>query len=416
MAPQLAHPRAVTRLLLAALTAAAGQARPVSGPDSPANAPYDEVISALMDRYEVPCGAVAVTREGRLVVARGYGPAEPDGSGVVSPTTLFRIASVSKPVTAVAVMKLVEAGRLGLDDRAFDHLADLLPAAGPADRRVRAITIRQLLQHTAGWDREAAFDPMFRPAEAAAAVGAPAPADARTVIRYMLGQPLQHDPGTRHSYSNFGYCVLGRVIEQVTGQPYETWVRESVLAPVGLRRPRLGRSLLAHRARGEGWYAVPAGRQPVKACFPLVGELVPAPYGSFHVEAMDAHGGWLFSAVDLVRFALHLDGRPDPPDLLQATTLATMRRCPPPPLPQEAAAWSGLGFMVRPVGEDANWWHGGSMPGTTSLLVRTHHGYTWAAIFNLQPPGGTFAGQVDRAMWQALAKVEAWPEQELVVD
>jgi len=391
-------------LLLPALAA--------SGPDSPANAAYDQVVGTLLRDWGAPCGALAVAREGRLVVARGYGPAEPDGRGAVRPTTLFRIASISKPITALAIHKLVAQGRLRLDDKVCDRLADRLPPSGPADARWRAITVRHLLRHSGGWDSAASFDPMFRPAEIAAATRTPAPASAEAIVRHMFGQPLQFDPGTRTAYSNFGYCVLGRIIERVSGRRYEDYVREAVLVPAGAGAMRLGRTAGLARAPGEGWYAMPPAAALVRSVFPDEPGLVASPYGGFHLEAMDAHGGWLASPVDLVRCALRYDGRAQPPDLLDVAALLA-----PPllPLPQAPGAFQGDGWVVRPVGADANWWHGGSLPGTSSILVRSHHGFVWAAVANFRPADRSLWQALDAAMWEALAKVEAWPAEEVVV-
>ena len=209
-------------------------------------ASYDQIIAALMRKYAIPGGVVAVVRDGKLIYARGFGYADVEHKTPVQPDALFRIASVSKPLTAVAIMKLVEEGKLALDDRVAPFIAHLSPAAGATvDPRWNEITIRQLLNHTAGWDRDkpnGGFDPMFRPAIAAAAVGAPAPASAETIIRYMKGMPLDFTPGEKYVYSNSGYAILGRVIERLSGMPYEQYVRARVLQPVGANRTRLGKT------------------------------------------------------------------------------------------------------------------------------------------------------------------------------
>src|SRR5690606_2114854 len=122
--------------------------------------------------------------------------------------------------------------------------------------------------------------------------------NADAIVRYMMGQPLDFDPGTSYAYSSFGYAVLGRIVERITGGSYEQYVKEAVLEPAGATRMRLGRSLLADRAPGEVRYYDPA---TVNSVFPG-GGAVPVSYGGFNIEAMDAHGGWIASAVDLLRF------------------------------------------------------------------------------------------------------------------
>lgn len=392
---------------------------PVTGPAAPGMASFDSVVTRLMRRWGIPGGAVAVVRDGRLVLARGYGYADVEAEEPVAPDALFRLASISKPITAVAVLRLVQEGRLTLDARAFDILSDLEPPDGATvDPRIREITVRQLLRHTGGWDRDESFDPMFRPLEAAEAVGAPAPADAETVIRYMLGRPLDFDPGTRYAYSNLGYAVLGRVIERVTGSGYEDHVRAEVLAPVGAGRMRIGRTREAGRLPGEvKYYGVPgdpASHRFVPSIFPDGGE-APVVYGGFHLEAMDAHGGWVGSAVDLLRFATAVDGLDSRPDMLAPATIGLMTRRPAPPPWEGSPYYYALGWMVRPAGDDANWWHTGSLPGTATILVRTHHGMAWAALFNARASdaAASFSGDLDAGLWEAVDGVTSWPSHDL---
>jgi len=382
---------------------------PLSGEAVPGMASVDEVISTLMRRWEIPGGAVAIVKDGRLVYARGFGTGDGSADGAPPPDALFRIASLSKPITAVAVLKLVESGRLGLDTPAFSLLGDLAPPAGATvDPRLASITVRQLLQHSGGWDRDATFDPMFRPIEAAAAVGAPSPASAETVIRYMRGRPLDFAPGSRYAYSNFGYAVLGRVVARASGTAYDEYVRSAVLAPMGITRMRLGGSLASARAPGEVRYYDPGTTTSV-----FGGGGVPWPYGGFHLEAMDAHGGWIASAVDLMRFVTAVDGLPTRPDVLQPATIDAMTARPASPLWDGSPVHYGMGWLVRPA--EGNWWHDGSLPGTASLLVRTGGGLAWAALFNARAmrPGSTFEAEIDGAMWRAVRGVTAWPTHDL---
>ena len=213
-------------------------------------------IPDLMRKYAIPGGAVAVVRDGKLIYARGFGYADVENKTPVQPDALFRIASVSKPITGAAIMKLVEEGKLKLDDRVAPFIAHLTPAPGATvDPRWEQITIRHLLNHTGGWDRNkpnGGFDPMDRPAIAAAAVNAPAPASAETLIRYMKGMPLDFNPGEKFVYSNFGYAILGRVIERVSGMPYEEYVRARVLQPVGANRTQQGKSRMSDALAGRG--------------------------------------------------------------------------------------------------------------------------------------------------------------------
>jgi N-acyl-D-amino-acid deacylase len=209
---------------------------PLSEKADPRMVPFDKLLTDFVSEHKLPGAALAVTRNGRLVYAQGAGFADIEAGGLVKPDSLFRIASISKPITAVAVLQLVEQGKLGLDDRAFDRLEGdpALTPHGTPDPRLKQVTIRQLLRHTGGWDRDVSFDPMFRPIEIARDLNAEPPAGTALVIRYMGGKPLDFNPGERYGYSNYGYCVLGRLIEKASGQTYEGYVREHVLRPLGV--------------------------------------------------------------------------------------------------------------------------------------------------------------------------------------
>lgn len=381
-------------------------------------ASFDRAMEAFIEARKMPGGALAVVKDGRLVHARGYGWADKERQQRVEATSLYRIASISKPITAVAVLRLVQQGKLKLDDRAFDFIPlKPLPGAKP-EPRLRTITIRQCLQHTGGWDRDKSYDPMFRPKLIAEAAKEAAPASASAVIRYMLGQPLDFDPGTRYAYSNFGYCVLGRVIEKLTGKSYEQFVKDAVLVPAGIKAMRLGRSLEAGRAPDEVRYYMPEA-ETAESVFPGLPAKVPWPYGAFNLEAMDAHGGWLASAVDLARFAAALHN-PEKCPLLKSETWRELHAPPPATIARaEEGSSKGTyyccGFMSRPIDVAAgrvNYWHSGSLPGTYTMLVRRWDGLSWAALFNQRSKDRKLDGEIDPALHRAADAVKEWPKED----
>src|SRR5207302_1075124 len=122
------------------------------------------------------------------------------------------------------------------------------------DERWKDVTISHLLHHRGGWDRDKSFDPMFHSGPIVRELKIDPPAGADAVVRYMLRRPLDFTPGARYVYCNFGYCLLGRVIEKVTGERYEDYVKKEVLAPLGIGRMRQGRTLLKDRAPDEVKY------------------------------------------------------------------------------------------------------------------------------------------------------------------
>lgn len=407
-------------LSLACLVAAADPpprdpAMVTTGTANPNLVSFDDLMRGFMQKRHVPGGALAVVKNGRLVYARGYGWADVEHHVPVQPTSRFRIASLSKMFTAAAILTLVRQGKLGLDAPAFPrlHLQPHLEPGTKVDPRLWRITVRQLLQHTGGFDSAKSFDPMFRPAQIAEAVGVPAPANQKAIIRYMMGRPLDFEPGTRYAYSNFGYCVLGRVIEAVSGMLYGDYVQKYVLGPVGIKDMRLGRTALRQAAPREVHYYQPNDGD-VPSVYPGQGT-VPYCYGGFDLEAMDSHGGWIASAMDLARFAVNVD-RLFPPALA-----AQMYARPKAPVGYEAngspsPAYYGFGWEVRPIGTPgaANRWHTGSLPGTYTLLVRRFDGLTWVVLFNERSEGDTPSDDdIDPALHRAADAVKVWPKGDL---
>jgi N-acyl-D-amino-acid deacylase len=388
---------------------------PISGKANPNLASFDRVMEKVVREHHVPGAALAVARNGRIVYARGYGYADRDKKEPVEPNALFRIASISKPFTAVAVLQLVEKGKLHLNDKVF-HVLELKAPDDPKvtfDERWKNVTILDLLQHRGGWDRDKSFDPMFRSPDICKEMKVKPPANQEAIIRYMLRRPLDFNPGERMAYSNFGYCLLGRVIEKVSEKRYEDYVKEEVLAPLGVERMRLGKTLPNERAKGEVVYYDGEGTAIMG---PNIGKREPQPYGCWRLESMDAHGGWIASAEDLVRFGAAFN-RPKQCKILDAKSIQMMFARPPGAAGEDkngklADSWYGCGWSVRPVGNGReNTWHNGSLDGTSTLLVRRWDGLTWAALFNSREAvnGQEPAGEIDGLLHEAADAVKRWP-------
>ncbi len=342
---------------------------------------------------------------------RGFGFGDVEKHQAVEPDSLFRIASISKPFTAAAILQLQERGKLRLEDHAFEMLGlpPHLEAGAKVDVRLSQVTIRQLLHHRGGFDRDVSLDPMFDSLNIARAIGTKPPAGPREIIEYMMGRPLDFDPGTREAYSNFGYCVLGRVIEKASGLSYAAYLEREVLLPLGIRRMRLGKSLEKDRADGEVHY-YPRQERQVKSVMGDGGRL-PVAYGGWCLESMDAHGGWLASAPELVRFASALGDAGHCP-ILKGPTIDEMFR----PYDSNGPAndaYYACGWEVRPVGKGKmNTWHAGLLDGTASLLVRRHDGLVWAVLFNsdLAANKKPLAELIDPLIHPVADGIKSWPE------
>jgi len=196
--------------------------------------------------------------------------------------------------------------------------------------------------------------------------------------------PWENAPGEDWAYSNFGYCLLGRVIEYTTGQSYEDFVRDNILAACGIFEMQIAGDTLADRLSNEAVYD--------NANLPA-----DDPY-ELPVTRMDAHGGWLGSATDVVRFAARVDRFSTVPDILSDATLAEMTT---------TAPGSGNYAKGWAVNTFDNWWHDGRLAGTQSWLVRTSNGFIFAAIMN---GNGIDFGEGDSPIWEKMINsVDVWP-------
>ena len=372
----------------------------ITGQGLPGLGDFDAAVMEFMRVRGIARGSLAVAREGRLLLARGFTWSE-DRPPVTQPTSLFRTGSVSKPITAAAVLRLIQEGRLA----PYGRVAAILGLATTADPRFGDVTVLHLLRHLGGWDRAVSGDPMFDDAEIARALGRPLPIGRDDIVRYAAARRLDHAPGTAFAYSNYGYLLLGKIIERVTGSDYERYVRDEVLAPAGIGRMRLGRTL--RPVPGEVPYH---SRFTAATVMDPSGARAPAPYGSFNLENNAFDGGWLASAVDLVRFARIYDGVT--PVLAKVT--ADRAVAPPETGRDGRGRYYGCGWHVRPGAGGLVTWHSGSLPGTSTLLVRRPGGLAWAVMFDRRDdPSGERYRDIDTTLHEAADDVDVWPSGDL---
>jgi CubicO group peptidase (beta-lactamase class C family) len=350
---------------------------PMTGPAVPQLAEFDRAMQQFMAERSIRAGTLAVMKDGRLMLGRGYGFADRGETRPIFPDAPLRLASITKVFTAATVRGLIRRGKLRAETKVFGLLEPTPPAGRELDPRWKDITVQHLLDHRGGWDSGSGFDPMFRPLEIGTALGKPGPATSRDVIAFMAGRALQFDPGSDRAYSNFGYCLLGRVIETVTGRSYLESLRAEILEPLGMGSVELGRSLPRDRNPREPYYADPAmGRNAME---PDSREPVPAPDGTFCLEAMDSHGGLIASAPDVARFlqAYGIDGQPRSGDN------------------------PGAGCFF------------GSLPGTFTMALGLPDGVSVVALFNQRTDPSLLSYETIRGvMEKAAGNVHRWPRGE----
>lgn len=330
-------------------------------------AAVDINVQAFVTRYNLPGLSLAITKDERLVYAKGYGLANKEQVNPVTPQSLFRIASISKSITAITVLNLVEEGRLGLDQTVFGSQGLLGTTYGkqPYQSGFEQITVRHLLQHTAGgnWPNTDG-DPLF--VDKANATY-PINTSLSSIISNTLDQrPLLATPGTTYNYTNFGYCLLGRIIEKVTGQSYEASVKQLILDKANAEGMQIGSDSPGEKVADEvQYYEAYPGRYGFK------------PY-MYPARRYDAAGGWLASASQLAGLLVRVDGFSSKEDFLSPTILKSMLT------PTQQSEYSyGMGWSVS--ASHSNYWHTGALQGTSTIWVRYASGYNVIILTNTYP-------------------------------
>lgn len=383
-----------------------------TGTAVPSMSQLDAEMANYMIQRKVPNASLAVSKNGRLVYSRGFTYDEP-GAPTTKPDTYFRIASISKTFTSIAINQLIERGQLDPNDTLGDF--PQLDVIDWCDSRAYDITVRDLLQHTGGWNRDIGdpndpnqtgicaggtrnrFDPMFMDFAIRDELPATLPVSQLDIYQWAALHRLDFAPGNDYNYSNFGFSLLGRIIEIASGQSYETFVRENVLCPVGAQGMRIGRGLQANRYSKEvAWYQDPFYRGATSRYDGTT--VVPNVYGGWNQENMDAHGAWIATASQLVRVANAFWDKSNSP-LLSEERIDWMDT----PTSQSGGGYA-RGWQVW----GSRRYHNGALTGTWTYMVRRPDGICWAVLLNsrLRPTenvplagqDGDILGDIDAAI------------------
>jgi CubicO group peptidase (beta-lactamase class C family) len=266
-------------------------------------------------------------------------------------------------------MKLIAAGKLTMDTKVFGA-GSVFGSDYPSTQlsQLSDITIDELLHHTTGnWPNDAT-DPMFLHNDYSQT----------DLINWALNNYAATGKRGQYFYSNFGYCLLGRVIEKISGKTYAQYIQDSVLTPCGITDMVIGGNTLADRKPNEVLYYGQSGDGD--------------PYG-MNVTRMDSHGGWLATATDMARFLVHVDGFSVKPDILTAATETTMTTGSP-ANPGYACGWA--------VNNLNNWFHNGSLPGTATEQARLADGFNWVILTNTRSYTYDLNAGIDAVLYPAL--------------
>ena len=361
-------------------------------------------VEWFMKSWDIKGTSVAIARDGKLLYARGFGYASLSDSLTVEPYHRFRVASVSKLVTAVAVMRLQEEGKLSVYDHVFgpDGILDDTLFANPKDRRVNDITVGHLLAHEGGWSQRYG-DQMFMPEVIARTLGVPLPIDIKTITRFALSKNLHFKPGTGQSYCNLGYSILGLVIEKASGMDYEAYCKKEILEPIGIYDMALGHNLPEDALPLEVSYYEVENATPKPSVYGT-GEMLPASRGGNDIEALGAAGGWLATAPDLIRLLLAVDGFDNPKDILSPESIEFMT--------DVYNGFAPVGWRATTI--NGAWWRTGSFSGTTAMMKRLPDGTSWVVLMNSSAWNGPeLTSDIDRMMAKFLLRVKEWPAEDL---
>lgn len=364
----------------------------------------EKTIRSFMHRWSIAGASVAISLDGKLVYARGFGYADTASKEETQPYHKFRIASISKLVTAVAVMKLQEEGKLSLRDRVFgpDAILNDPYFSNPKDKRVYGITVAHLLSHEGGWTQRWG-DQMFMPLLIADKMGVKPPADARTIVRFALDKRLHFTPGTGKAYSNLGYTILGLIIEKVSGMSYEEYCKKAVLEPIGIYDMSLAHNLLSQKAPYEVTYYEPSD-VVFKPSIYGTGEPMPPSYGGNDIEALGGAGAWIATAPDLIRLMLAVDGFKSGQDILTSQSIEFMT--------DNDNGYAPIGWKTTAY--NGTWWRTGSFPGSAGMMKRQSDGIEWVVLFNSSAWNGPeIYSYINNMMYRVLSQVKHWPNNDL---
>ncbi|NOU18002.1 MAG: beta-lactamase family protein [Bacteroidales bacterium] len=369
--------------------------------DLPLYSNLDQSFNYFIKKWNLASASVAIAKDGKLLYAKGFGFANKEDSIKAEPYSMYRIASVSKLITAAAIMKLIEDNKLSLDSKIFGKQGILNDSVYShyVDKRVEDITVKNLLNHSAGWTSYWG-DHMFIHEVIAKSLKKELPISLQDIIVFSLSKRLHFSPGTYSSYCNLGFSILQLVIENASGIPYETYVKETIFYPLNIRDANIAYNFDSLRYSNEArYYEIPEA-QKIKA-FDGSKESILKCRGGDDFRTLGAAGGWVISSVSLLKFLLAIDGNSSFPDIL--THKSILR------LVEREGEFQPLGWKA--IFSNGKWWRSGSFPGTSALAVVREDGFTYVFLTNTSPwPGAKFPYEIDRLMTRNIKQIETWPD------
>ena len=332
----------------------------------------DKKMKNYLRKWFIKGGSLAIMRNDSLVYAKGYGWAEEEKEIPMEPGHIMRMASVSKLITAVGVMVLQDKGMLSIKDTVFGPSGILQGTQLDSlikDKNCHKITIEHLLRHQAGFYR----DPLFSSRDIMHLMQLDHAPEADDYFRFVLPKRLRFQPGEWQRYSNFGYLLLSRIIEEVSGKSYEDFIKEDVLRPAGVYDMHIAGIYYDDKRENEVRYYTHEGDGKFIEEYNNSGRIVERCYGGNNIPMLSGAGAWCGSPAELARLVASIDGRNEVPDIISKEAVEQMTGY------YDKDTFS-LGWNdTHPA---KGWSRTGTLSGTTALVKYFPDGECWILITN----------------------------------
>ena len=359
--------------------------RQIKQPDSISQ--IDSIVVGFMKQYDIPGLSFAISRNDSLVYAKGYGYADIDTKTEVNSSSLFRIGNISKPITAAAIMKLIQDGKISLDEKVFGDSGILRNDFGklPYNDNIKKITVHELLNHTVNWQTE---DYTL--------YGIQSYSSSHLLSFTLDSFPLKTEPGKGSDFDFMSYLVLGKIIEKVSGQTYAGYLNSAILKPLGISDMQIAANTLADRKKNE----------VTQYQWNIWNHNYDEGVYSQKISTKEAAAGWIASAKDLLKWMAGIFGPDSKTIILNSSTIKMMLS------PSETNPGSASGWWSN--NQFKNWYAMSYYTGMACEWARADNGYSWAILANKMPRGGHFEDDMDRLAWAMINdSTIQWPKRDL---
>ncbi len=368
----------------------------------------DRKVRKFLTRWQIKGASLAVTRNDSLLYAKGYGWADEELQVAMEPGHILRMASVSKLITAIGIMKLQDKGLLTIKDKVFGEEGILddpfFTELTSCDRNYAKVTVEHILRHQAGFRR----DPLFSSNDVQAQLRLDHTPTKEDYYSLVLSRRLRWVPGTSQRYSNFGYLLLSEIIEKVSGMPYEQFIKEEVLEPAGCYDMHIGGIYYEDRKPNEVRYYTHEGDGKFMAEYNGSGRMVERCYGGTNLPLLSGAGAWCGSTVELARLVASVDGDPVIEDIISSEGISQM-------IEYYDSDTFSLGW--NDTAPNKGWSRTGTLAGTSALVKRFPDGECWILITNTSTYKGPGFPKYTDALFKDCRKLygDKLPERNLFI-